>query len=108
MIGAVWCAIRLAAARRALYFHHTLPASPPIIAYLFTTFPQPTETFLQREIVAMKNHGVILRLYSLWGGGGTFRGLEVVRFNKWRLFTLLWLIPYESWRRPDVLGQLFR
>ena len=54
----------------------------------------------------MKAHGANLRLYSLWGGGGTFRGLPVTRFNKWRLFTLLWLIPYESWRRPDVLRQL--
>ena len=61
---------------------------------------------MQREIIAMKNLGVNLRLYSLWGGGGTFRGLPVTRFNKWRLFTLLWLIPYESWRRPDVLRQL--
>jgi len=86
----------------------TLPAEPPVIAYLFTTFPQSTETFLQREIIAMKNLGVPLRLYSLWGGGGTFRGLTVTRFNKWRLFTLLWLIPYESWRRPDVLRQLLR
>jgi colanic acid/amylovoran biosynthesis glycosyltransferase len=85
-----------------------LPAPSPVIAYLFTTFPQNTETFLQREIIAMKNHGANLRLYSLWGGGGTFRGLEVTRFNKWRLLTLLWLIPYESWRRPAVLRQLLR
>jgi colanic acid/amylovoran biosynthesis glycosyltransferase len=70
-----------------------LSASPPVIAYLFTTFPKSTETFLQREIIAMKAHGVALRLYSLWGGGGTFRGLPVARFNKWRLFALFWLIP---------------
>jgi colanic acid/amylovoran biosynthesis glycosyltransferase len=85
-----------------------LSAQPPVIAYLFTTFPKNTETFLQREIIAMKGHGVQLRLYSLWGGGGTFRGLPVARFNKWRLLTLLWLIPYEAWRRPEVLGQLLR
>lgn len=85
-----------------------MPAQPPVIAYLFTTFPKNTETFLQREIIAMKSHGANVRLYSLWGGGGTFRGLPVTRFNKWRLLTLLWLIPYESWRRPDVLRQLLR
>lgn len=56
----------------------------------------------------MRAHGVGLRLYSLWGGGGTFRGIPVARFNKWRLLTLLWLIPYEAWRRPEVLGQLLR
>ena len=85
-----------------------MSAQPPVIAYLFTTFPQSTETFLQREIIAMKSHGVDLRLYSLWGGGDSFRGLKVTRFNKWRLLTLLWWIPIESWRRPDVLGQLLR
>jgi colanic acid/amylovoran biosynthesis glycosyltransferase len=83
-------------------------ATPPVIAYFFTTFPKNTETFLQREIIAMKKHGVNLRLYSLWGGGGTFRGLPVERFNKWRLLTLFWLIPYESSRRPEVLRQLLR
>jgi colanic acid/amylovoran biosynthesis glycosyltransferase len=86
----------------------TLSNEAPVIAYLFTTFPKNTETFLQREIIAMRAHGVNLRLYSLWGGGGSFRGLPVARFNKWRLFTLLWLIPAESWRRPAVLRQLLR
>lgn len=80
----------------------------PVIAYLFTTFPKPTETFLQREVAALRAQGARLRLYSLWGGGGSFRGLPVERFNKWRLLTLLWLIPYEAWRRPGVLKQLLR
>ena len=86
----------------------TLPPSDPVIAILYTTFPKPTETFLQREVVALKARGVRLRLYSMWGGGGTFRGIPVARFNKWRLLTLLWLIPYEGWRRPRVLRQLLR
>ena len=85
-----------------------MSAQPPVIAYLFTTFPKNTETFLQREIIAMKAHGVQLRLYSLWGGGGSLRGVPVARFNKWRLLVLPWLIPYESWRRPDVLRQVLR
>jgi len=85
-----------------------LSSEPPVIAYLFTTFPQSTETFLQREIIAMRAHGVTLRLYSLWGGGGSFRGVPVARFNKWRLLTLVWLIPLEARRRPEVLKQLLR
>jgi glycosyltransferase involved in cell wall biosynthesis len=85
-----------------------LSAQAPVIAYLFTTFPKPTETFLQREIIAMKAHGVALRLYSLWGGGGSFRGLPVARFNKWRLLALVWVLPREAWRRPEVLRQLLR
>lgn len=91
---------------RCLYVAATLSAEAPVIAYLFTTFPKNTETFLQREITAMRTHGVRLRLYSLWGGGGSFRGLPVARFNKWRLLTLIWLIPYEASRRPEVLQQL--
>jgi colanic acid/amylovoran biosynthesis glycosyltransferase len=76
------------------------------ITYLFTTFPKTTEMFLQREIAALRARGVRLRIHSMWGGGGTFRGIEVEAFNKWRLLELLWLIPYESWRRPDILRQL--
>ena len=80
----------------------------PLIAYFFTTFPKSTETFLQREIIAMRARGARLEIFSLWGGGGSFRGLPVQSFNKWRLLTLFWLIPYESWRRPEVLRQLLR
>ncbi len=76
------------------------------LTYLFTTFPKTTEMFLQREVAALRARGVRLRIHSLWGGGGAFRGIEVERFSKWRLLELLWLIPYESWRRPDVLREL--
>jgi colanic acid/amylovoran biosynthesis glycosyltransferase len=83
-----------------------LNSSAPAITYLFTTFPKATEMFLQREIAALQARGARLRIHSMWGGGGAFRGIEVEAFNKWRLFELFWLIPYESWRRPDVLRQL--
>ncbi len=63
---------------------------------------------MQREIIAMRAHGVNLRLYSLWGGGGSFRGIPVTRFSMWRLLTLPWMIPYEASRRPEVLKQLLR
>ena len=80
----------------------------PRIVYFFTTFPKATETFLQREIIAMQARGVELEIYSFWGGGGNFRGLAVRRFPKWRLLELIWRIPYESARRPAVLAQLLR
>lgn len=85
-----------------------MPAPKPFIAYLFTTFPLGTETFLQREIIALHRRGVPLRLYSLWGGGGTFRGIPVHRFPKWRLLLLPWVLPREAGRRPAVLAQLLR
>ena len=56
----------------------------------------------------MKGLGVRLQIHSLWGGGTSFRGLPVHRFNKWRLLTLFWLIPAEAARRPAVLRQLLR
>lgn len=85
-----------------------MPDPKPVIAYLFTTFPQSTETFLQREIIAMRELGVNMRLYSLWGGGGLFRGMKVHRFPKWKLFTLVWMIPYLWCRHPDVLNEVAR
>ena len=78
----------------------------PTIAYLYTTFPKSTETFLQREIVAMQKLGVHLRIYSLWGGVTQFEGLPVVLFNKWRLLELLWIIPWVALTRWDVFGIL--
>jgi colanic acid/amylovoran biosynthesis glycosyltransferase len=80
----------------------------PEITYIFTTFPKTTEMFLQREIAALRAKGVRLRIYSMWGGGGSFRGVPVESFGKWRLLELLWLIPCEGWRRPDVLRQVLR
>ncbi len=84
------------------------PLSPSSqrVTYLFTTFPKSTETFLQREIIAMQARGLRLRIFSLWGGGGDFQGIRVERFSKWKLLTLPWMIPYEAARRPGVLGQL--
>ncbi len=80
----------------------------PEVTYLFTTFPKTTEMFLQREIAALRARGVRLRIHSMWGGGGAFRGIEVEAFSKWRLIELLWLIPLETWRRPDLMKQLLR
>jgi colanic acid/amylovoran biosynthesis glycosyltransferase len=85
-----------------------LKPEPPVIAYLFTTFPKTTETFMQREVIAMLTHGVRLRIYSMWGGGKMFRGVPITRFPKWKLLTLLWMIPIESLRRPEVLRQLLK
>jgi len=83
-----------------------LSRRPLTIAYLFTTFPKSTETFLQREIIAMKALGANLRLYSLWGGGGEFHGMPVTSFNKWRLLELFGIIPWVAITRWDVMKEL--
>ena len=80
----------------------------PVIAYLFTTFPTSTETFLQREVSGLRALGANLRLYSMWGGGGTFEGAEVERFSKWKLATLLWWLPWMAVCRTSVLAKLIR
>ena len=55
----------------------------------------------------MQARGVRLRLYSLWGGGGEFRGTKVESLPRWWFFVaLLWWIPYESARHPALLWEL--
>ncbi len=84
-----------------------MPTSPHI-ALLFTTFPKTSETFLQRDVAALQARGLNLKLYSLWGGGGVFRGLPVQTFPKWRLIPLfLFIIPWNCLRRPRVVRDLF-
>jgi len=84
-----------------------VPTSPHI-ALLFTTFPKTSETFLQRDVAALQARGLNLKLYSLWGGGGVFRGLPVQTFPKWRLIPLfLFIIPWNCLRRPRVVRDLF-
>lgn len=80
----------------------------PHIALLFTTFPKTSETFLQRDVAALQAKGLHLKLYSLWGGGGTFNGLPVQSFNKWRLIEVfLVIIPGNCLRRPRLMRDLF-
>ena len=78
------------------------------IAYLFTTFPKLSETFLQREIRAIRRYcpSVSLEIYSLWGGKSHWEGLSIKKFPKRRLFSLLWHLPYWMLKRPHVLGQI--
>jgi colanic acid/amylovoran biosynthesis glycosyltransferase len=78
------------------------------LAVLFTTFPKTSESFLQREVDAMFECGLEPSLYSLWGGGGEFRGRRIGTFNKWRLVPLLLvIIPWNCIRRPRIVRDLF-
>ncbi|HEY4302423.1 MAG TPA: glycosyltransferase family 4 protein [Candidatus Didemnitutus sp.] len=79
----------------------------PFVALLFTTFPKISETFLQRDVEALLAGGWRIRLYSLWGGGGEFRGHRIRTFNKWRLIPLfLFIIPWNAVRRPRIVLDL--
>ncbi|MGH8018745.1 MAG: glycosyltransferase [Opitutaceae bacterium] len=78
------------------------------MAYLFTRFPHLTETFLQREVLAMKQLGLEPVLFSLHRGGGVFAGTTVRTFNKWRLLQLFWLAFVECLRGPHALAGVAR
>jgi glycosyltransferase involved in cell wall biosynthesis len=77
-----------------------------VVAYIFTTFPKSTETFIQREVSGLLALGWDLRFYSIWGGGAEFEGRSVERFAKWKLVTLLWWLPWLALCRPGAAGAL--
>jgi glycosyltransferase involved in cell wall biosynthesis len=80
--------------------------SPTRIAILYTTFPVRSETFVQRELMAMISQGVDVEIHSLHGGGDSFSGLPIRRFSKWRLWRLVYRLPIEWVRRPRIFFQL--
>ncbi len=85
-----------------------MSSRPVKVALLFTTFPKTSEAFLQRDVAALLAQGTDVRLYSLFGGGGEFRGRPVRRFNLWRLVPLfLFIIPWNCLRRPRIVRDLF-
>ncbi len=81
---------------------------PVKVAYLFTTFPVATETFLQREVRAMRELGLDFDLYSLWGGADEFEGIPVRRFSKWKLAAMPWRKLQWFIRRPGAYWRLTR
>jgi colanic acid/amylovoran biosynthesis glycosyltransferase len=78
------------------------------ITYLFTTFPLLSESFLQREIEAMRDLGVELELYSLFLGGGEFQGLPVRRFRWWQWAKLPHTLLRECIRAPAAFRTFAR
>ncbi len=85
-----------------------IPPRPEVVL-VFTRFPHPTETFLQREVNGLRALGVRLRIVSLWGGAAEFGGEPVEQFNRWRLFTVIWRLPLETWRtRGGFIADVLR
>ncbi|WOO42149.1 glycosyltransferase [Rubellicoccus peritrichatus] len=78
------------------------------IAYLFTTFPVQSETFLQRELRLMAKQGVQIQIHSLWKGSQEWEGQKVEHFRHRHLFKLLWELPYWSFRKPNVLRNVLQ
>jgi colanic acid/amylovoran biosynthesis glycosyltransferase len=79
----------------------SLNESLPRVAYFFTRFPYLTETFLQREVRAMRRLGLAPEIHSFHGEGPIdFEGVPVLRFSKWRLLGLFWRAAFEWSRHP--------
>ena len=64
------------------------------ILYVTTTFPLYSETFIQREVRALRELGADLRIVSMHNGEREFEGLAVDRFSKWELIHVLWRLPW--------------
>lgn len=74
------------------------------VAYLFTTYGQPSETFLRRELAAIRGLGVNVKVISLWGGEDS---PEIRRIPLSEMLTLIWKAPLELVRHPDIYRELF-
>lgn len=75
------------------------------IAYLLTTFPKLSETFLQREIRVLLKLADSVQINSLWGGSNTWEGQTVHCFRLTKLIRLLPELVRWSIRKPSVVMQ---
>ena len=76
------------------------------IAYLFTTFPVLSETFLQREISVIAKRKALHEIHSLWGGESEWRGTPIKRFRLYDLLKLFYYLPKWCVKRPDALHDI--
>lgn len=70
------------------------------VAFLYATFPRPTETFVRRELRAFDELGFHPIAYSLWGGEGNWEKRKIILFPKFRLFQLFYWLPYWGFLKP--------
>lgn len=78
------------------------------MVFLCTRYPVRSETFLVRELTALRAAGKPVEVLALWPGrpedGGGWRERHV--FKVWELAGLLWWIPYWLVRRPRVMRRM--
>lgn len=78
------------------------------VAFLYATFPRPTETFVRRELRAFKQIGFNPNLYSIWKGDTKWEGKKIYRFKFPRLFLLIFWIPYWCWKKPKAFKEILK
>jgi len=74
------------------------------VVYLFTTSGKPSETFLRREMTAMRGLGIDIAVVSLWRGRNE---QDVRKVPLDEMLTLIWKAPAELAKRPEVYAELF-
>jgi colanic acid/amylovoran biosynthesis glycosyltransferase len=88
-----------------------LESSELKVAFIYATFPRPTETFVRRELRSLIKIGFKPDIYSIWQGHNFWEGNKVFRFSLWNLLQLLYWIPYWAWATPQsflmVLKHIF-
>lgn len=81
------------------------------VAFLYATFPRPTETFVRRELAGLRKLGFDPVAHSIWKGEATWNGKKINRFRLSNLWSLFFWIPYWAFRKPrafvEVLGVLW-
>ncbi len=82
--------------------------APPTLILFFTRFPVATETFLQREVEALRDLGVQLELWSFWEGDDAFAGLSIRRMPLWRMLSLFFWLPYWMLCAPRATLSLLK
>jgi len=76
------------------------------LVILYTTFPVRSETFVQRELLAIAAQGPEIEVWSLHGGDRSFAGIPIRHFSKWKLWRLVYRLPVEWVCRPRLFFQL--
>ena len=81
------------------------------VAFLYATFPRPTETFVRRELSGLAEIGFHPVAHSIWKGKDQWNGNKINRFRLSSLWTLFFWIPYWAFSKPrafvEVLGILW-
>jgi len=81
------------------------------VAFLYATFPRPTETFVRRELRALAEFEFFPNIYSIWKGENSWEDRKIYKFQLSKLSLLPFWIPYWFFLKPrecrDVLLYLW-
>ena len=78
----------------------------PKVAFLYATFPRPTETFVRRELRALWKLGFEVTPFSIWKGNDTFDGRKIRCFRLWELWSLFFWLPFWLLVRPRAFREV--